>query len=467
MMRSRLLVWLALGIAVLLGHSTIHACSCAGTEPPCQAYWNSDVIFAGQVLGSGEISVSDDVSVAGSNFIGKRVVRFNVEGAYKGTRDSYIEVTTGWGGGDCGYEFEKGAHYLVYAYRDEKDRRLYTGICSRTRPLADATEDLEYFKNIPAKGTGATISGNVLVLSAPLKYKGGLLDVKPLSGIKITVVGKNPRAKTTTTDKDGNYRIEGLEPGKYKVSADIPASISEYSQREVEVVDRGCAGTEFRGSLNGVVSGKLTDAAGQPVAGIKVDLIPQDQAYSESPQGKWTFTRDDGTYQIDWLPPGKYIVGVNLIGSESSECPNRRVYYPSASEPSLAKIVTIGEGQKLKDLNVHLPPPAEEGTIEGTVFWPDGSLAVHAVVTLTNGTEPHYLIGKQQVVDDKGHFVRKAIVGCKYQVLAFTYGNRFGDTVEEMRHSEPVNVRVTSEPGQPLKLVLSAPGFQHSDGEKK
>src|SRR5258705_8261663 len=98
MMRNRVLVWLVFGVVVLLGHSTVHACSCAGSGPPCQEYWNSDVIFAGQALGSEVISVSDDGSVAGSNGRRMRVVKFNIEGAYKGTRDSYIEVTTGWGG---------------------------------------------------------------------------------------------------------------------------------------------------------------------------------------------------------------------------------------------------------------------------------------------------------------------------------------------------------------------------------
>ncbi len=50
-----------------------------------------------------------------------------------------IEIATGFGGGDCGYPFQVGMDYIVYAYKNAQGR-LETGICSRTRPLAQAAD---------------------------------------------------------------------------------------------------------------------------------------------------------------------------------------------------------------------------------------------------------------------------------------------------------------------------------------
>jgi hypothetical protein len=50
-----------------------------------------------------------------------------------------VVVYTGWGGGDCGYEFQVGSSYLVYA-GGQTD--LGTSICSRTADLGHAQADL-------------------------------------------------------------------------------------------------------------------------------------------------------------------------------------------------------------------------------------------------------------------------------------------------------------------------------------
>ena len=64
----------------------------------------------------------------------------------------------------------------------------------------------------------------------------------------------------------------------------------------------------------------------------------------------------------------------------------------------------------------------------------------------------------------------KGLQGCSYQVRAFTYGGRVSansDEVEESRHSEPVTVTLSEKKPQPLRLVLTSPGFDHRDDEKR
>ena len=78
-----------------------------------------------------------------------RVVRIQLADVFSGvdSKEKEIEVVTGQGGGDCGYPFQVGVDYVVYARRNAEGQ-LETGICSRTRTLAQAAEDLDYFRGM-------------------------------------------------------------------------------------------------------------------------------------------------------------------------------------------------------------------------------------------------------------------------------------------------------------------------------
>ena len=64
---------------------------------------------------------------------------FEVEGLFKGALSSEVAVLTGIGRGDCGYQFQVGEKYLVYAYGKNG---LETNICTRTTNLSRADADL-------------------------------------------------------------------------------------------------------------------------------------------------------------------------------------------------------------------------------------------------------------------------------------------------------------------------------------
>lgn len=446
------------------------ACSCMVSGPPCQAYWRSDVIFAGTVTGIASKSVKETFGDNREYWRTMRVVSFAVENTYKGTKNSYVEVLTGAGGGDCGYQFSRGGRYMVYADRDKDDGLLYTGICSRTRTLESAAEDIEYFKNIPAPGTGASITGKVTLSTASLKNQDGRLEVKELEGVRISAVSVSGGGRTfeAVTNSTGRFSMSGVPPGKYKVTADLAEGVSNYRTSEVELVDRGCAGVDFWASENGQVSGKVVDANGNPVQGVRVDIIPKDEAYSAKPLGKWGFTQNDGTFQIESLPSGKYLLGLNLTVSENSDCPVVRAYYPGFADPEQASAIDLGAGQKLKDLVIRMPAPLRpRRTITGTVVWPDGSPAVHAAIGLSNAEGHAYSVGGQKAVDDKGRFTFEVTEGCKYLAYAYTFGVTVNGKQEEMRHAEPLEFTVTGDTPQPIRLVLTSRGFQHREDEDK
>ena len=69
-------------------------------------------------------------------------VIFEVKKAWKGVNEKTISIFTSSQSAACGYGFKTGHTYLVYAHGNDEGR-LATSICSRTRRLKDAREDLE------------------------------------------------------------------------------------------------------------------------------------------------------------------------------------------------------------------------------------------------------------------------------------------------------------------------------------
>src|SRR5688572_20455358 len=128
--------------AILLLTETTVACSCVSSpsgNPPCQSFWNTPVVFSGRVA-----AISPEETKAGSSGFFRRLqVRFAVSTAHRGNVSGFVDIVTGQGGGDCGYRFEVNEHYLVYASKRE-DGVLSTGICSPTKKLAEAQDDLGF-----------------------------------------------------------------------------------------------------------------------------------------------------------------------------------------------------------------------------------------------------------------------------------------------------------------------------------
>jgi len=119
-------------MGLCLSPRTVWACSCMLPPPPGEAADQSDAVFVGEVTAM-------DLQAASS---GLQVVRvsFRVLGSLKGV-DRTAVVYTNESSAACGYSFEEGDRYLVYA--GQSNGQLHTGLCSRTKRLAQAAEDLK------------------------------------------------------------------------------------------------------------------------------------------------------------------------------------------------------------------------------------------------------------------------------------------------------------------------------------
>jgi hypothetical protein len=130
---------------IFFNYEVALACSCTISPPPAEALRRAQAVFAGEV-----VRVREPRPTLVRNRRGKVVahrinlmaeVRFKVTKVWKGIEKDTVMVGTMTGCCACGYGFVEGEQYLVYAYGDGRDG-LTTSICSRTKKLEAAQEDL-------------------------------------------------------------------------------------------------------------------------------------------------------------------------------------------------------------------------------------------------------------------------------------------------------------------------------------
>ena len=432
---------LLLGVSVLIallasGH--VLACGCQKTGPPCKAFGEASVVFTGTVKslkeGARKRKPNGDV-----DFV-SRLFKFSVEETFSGAPIRELEVATGLSADDCGYPFVKGVSYLVYAYRDEKDGRLYTSSCTRTKRVTSASEDLQYLRSLATTPRTVTISGKV---ERHLSHAGNYAQANvPMEGAVLSVEGAD-QSKEVRTDASGNFKVTGLKPGTLKLKLHLPDELTAYrSERVLKFENAGCGSEIFYLADNGRLSGRILDAEGNPVSGLGVVVLPL-TGWSLNWYAK---TDQDGRYKASSIPAGEYVVGINIRGLprsiESAElprdflCPNcsifvenlvadeqagayPRLFYPGVFQTAKAQRLLISPGQEVRDIDFRLPPRPAESIVKGRVLSADGTPAAGALVSYRDVTHEDLItLGFGLRANAQGEFSFKAYQGARYVVEA-------------------------------------------------
>jgi hypothetical protein len=407
-------------VMTLLSFSdTAFACSCMQTPPPCEAYWRAEAVFIGTVKEVSQIELEEEV---GGSILKYRnpLFHFSVDQTYRGVNGSQVAIMTGQGGGDCGFGFKIGEQYLVYAYRDHRKKEmLSTSICTRTRPIRGADEDLEYIRGLSKASPGGWVLGEI---SKASRTQEGRLQLLPLKGVEVTIEGQG-KTVTVATDSDGKYRASSLPEGGYKVRVSPPEGLSGRSnESEVKVADRGCARVSFLLWINGRVSGRVLDSEGKPLSNSYVQLFSADKEKRYSGFSDGISTDDEGRYEIGQIPPGHYKLSVNHdVPRGKQDGPHDELlksfplfYYPGVSNADQAGVIVVGESAKVEGVDFRLPKPGER-TIEGVVLGPDGKPASNVQLTcyLHDGR-----IRAPIKIDELGRFSFKGHEGLELHLVA-------------------------------------------------
>lgn len=127
--------WVSASLLLGLGLLAAPATSCTCTHIPTleEAVQQSDAIFTGVVL---------EIEPGGEQYPGNVFIVMRSGSWWKGDVVETVRLLTGEGGAVCGYPFQVGKEYLVYAGLPSSQEYLWTSLCSRTHGTSPNDPDI-------------------------------------------------------------------------------------------------------------------------------------------------------------------------------------------------------------------------------------------------------------------------------------------------------------------------------------
>ena len=215
------------------------------------------------------------------------------------------------------------------------------------------------------------VSGQPQPRAGKCVLRGRVLDAtsgQPIKGATVTVFSQGQQeAPIAATDSDGRWEIGDLPAGEYHATA----SKSGYANRIFEL-GRGIQLTVARPEQTvdltlvrgAVLSGRVTDAEGEPIASVQV------MALKEMPVGRgirqWraangTTTDDRGQFRVFGLEAGEYVLAARADGQPPTRPDTKgnrltpvTTYYPGTTVLAEAQRLSLGEGAEYSDLAIAL-----------------------------------------------------------------------------------------------------------------
>ena len=184
---------------------------------------------------------------------------------------------------------------------------------------------------------------------------------QPMPGAPTSIRAINSGVgRTTVTDVDGNFQVNGLEPGLYMVWANAPAYT--VIPRDLDAPPTYYRiGDSVRLELvrGGVITGTVTNALGEPVVAVRVRATMIRNAKGQVPRipgfGPEQITDDRGVYRIYGLSPGTYLVSAGGFSTSQSFQFNPydsdiATYAPSATRDNAAEVSVRGGEETTVDI---------------------------------------------------------------------------------------------------------------------
>ena len=255
-------------------------------------------------------------------------------------------------------------------------------------------------------------------------------------------VSRSQTSYRASTEEDGHFVLNNIEPGSYRLSAESVGFVStEYGSRDrmgVGTILSLYAGERlqdvmFRLTPHAVIAGHVLNEQGEPIPLVQVQAMHY--RYSMGRKLLSSFggaaTNDLGEYRIFGLPPGRYYLRatyrsnaisdavVEYSASRTSDDDYVPTYYPRATEPAAATAIEAPAGAQLRGIDfllsksrtVHISGQVNNANGKGiiTVMLAPADPAMDLSLNRTYLTDPQGLFDIRGVVPGLYAFVASAL----------------------------------------------------------
>jgi hypothetical protein len=210
----------------------------------------------------------------------------------------------------------------------------------------------------------AAVTGRVVsaATGAPLKKAAVWLEI-----FTAARVNNAPTVPAVTTDAEGRFTVQGIDPGSYFLlakrtgyleqgyGAAAPDSVGPPLELAPGETKRDLV---FKLTPQSLVYGKVLDEDGDPVpnAQVEVSRVSYARGRRDLVAAGMAETQDDGGFVVGNLKPGRYYLCAALPHVMESPGPERHIktYFPSAAHANDAEPVDVAAGAEVRGLAIRL-----------------------------------------------------------------------------------------------------------------
>jgi Carboxypeptidase regulatory-like domain len=285
---------------------------------------------------------------------------------------------------------------------------------------------------------------------------------EPLAGAGVSAgaVGSNTRPRSATTDANGEFKIEGLEPGIFRIFAGMGGYVPFFPPYSTDPSSYYRIGDSVTITLykGGVIHGTVTGPNGPLIA---IGVFPtrvRDETGKPSTSGYYEHSTDDrGMFRIFNLPPGTYVLSAAKprLGflAPTAYDPYSPTYFPSATRDTALEIVVHEGDEVTADIQFRAAPGyAVSGKVVG-VITPEIGFAQGASLTLTNVRNRSEVMTSGTLTNDDSSFAFFGVPDGEYELVA----SEFLPTREELKSApRRIVVRGADVTGTEISLAPQA-----------
>jgi Carboxypeptidase regulatory-like domain len=279
---------------------------------------------------------------------------------------------------------------------------------------------------------------------------------QPLANASVSVrsYGSTSHGGTTTTDREGNFQVEGLDPFAYIVTATLPTYIAAPRDTDATPIGFYRVGESAKIELikGGVITGSVKRANGDPVVSVAVRAYQIRDNKGQPPRYgipmRARATDDRGIYRIYGLSPGTYIVAAGGLGNASAYVVDAYggdapTYAPSSPRDSATE-VSVSSGEEVANVDIRYREEAGH-TVSGvasSAVAADQSNGFNLTLTsiLNGASQASYTIFQPPAA--RG-FAFSGVADGEYDVMAQQYSAAGGWIVSEPRRIQVRGADVT------------------------
>jgi protocatechuate 3,4-dioxygenase beta subunit len=297
-------------------------------------------------------------------------------------------------------------------------------------------------KAVPKLPPASTVTGRVVTAA----------DSVPLKSARVVLVPERSgpgsiSVHSALTDADGRFKLEGIPAGRYRFFASHNGYVDQ--QFQSTGAEKGAVlalkpGEDvkdvlFRMTLAAVITGRVDDEDGQPMANIQVVALKRPSedekednfflAHAELSAAAGGQTDDRGQYRLFGLKGGEYYIRAidhftpsrvifsngwdvhEALGSEYAP-----VYYPGITQLSQAEAVLVRPGDEAEaDFILRRVKTVE---VSGKAIGADGKPATNCYVGLIETPPTEFSLTHTANPDSKGEFKMQGIPPGSYLLMA-------------------------------------------------